>query len=385
MLLPDGLARAWTAEVPGPLEPAGPQNTPVRGVIQHPVAVGVPVTAMLRAIWWSDGFHPNPVTGLPGKVRQRPVPSAGGCYPVQLRVLCGEGCDVPPGMYVFNSGGSGSSSGGQLLRVQGNDASSHDKLELRAPARGAVVVLTVLPQRTMSKYHHRSGPLLIADTAYAAVALLHHAAALEVIAWWDVVAPQRWPGSTTEFALAKVALGTAWTETDKTDVDPAGSRIVGVTKTQLATRRSADMPGSRSRASAASGQANMVLQRLLDYCLPTFHEPVPPSCRFRVLSKELLQSPLLAERCAGQHWVRNLHAMVIFETSATPSPDAMWWSSALAAHILYTALGTETALDFRPVGGWTGSQGGWTTLHGLGVVLREPYDRYQERPANAGQ
>ncbi|WP_458106549.1 hypothetical protein M1D51_11445 [Arthrobacter sp. R3-55] len=384
VFLPEGLARAWTSEMPGPVQPPGPRNAPARGSAQPPGPAGIPVTAMLRAIWWSETFHLNPATGLPGKVRQRAVPSAGGCYPVQLRVLCGAGCDVPPGTYMFHHGHAEGTSDGGLLRLHGQDAVAHLTAGVRAPGRGAVVVLTVLPQRTASKYHHRAGPLLIADTAYAAVALVHHAAALEVPAGWSVLAPQHWPGPIPEFTVAAVTLGAASGGIGNTREDTAGPRIAGVTEAQLATRRSADVSGPRARASCAN-DSNTALQRLLDSSLPTFPEPVPSSCRIRLLTGHLMKSPLLPQRCAGQHWVRNLHALVVFETSITPTHESMWWSAALAAHILYTALGTDTSLDFRPVGGWTGTDNGWTTLHGLGIVLRETDHNTHERPAHAGQ
>lgn len=373
VLLPSGFARAWSHEVPGPVQPPGPQRAPAPGTVEHPRHEGLPVAAMLRAIWWSEEFHPNPATGLPGKVRKRPVPSAGGCYPVQLRVLCGEGCDVPPGTYVFNGTGS-DDSGGELLRLRNHDGGTPRQGGLRTPARGAVVVLTVLPQRTLAKYHHRAGPLLIADTAYAAVALVHHAAARGVNARWEAVAPRRWPGSAPEFALATVSLGGGQQRRHQ--------QIDGVTEAQLAARRSYDFSRLRGRPPAEVGQ---VVEDLLERSLLSFPQPAPAPCRARVLFSESLRDPELADRCAGQHWIGNFDALFVLETPCTPTPAAMWWAAALSAHVLYTALGADLPLEFRPVGGWTGSRGGWTTLHGLGVVLRKPRTTHHERAAHAGQ
>uniref|UniRef100_UPI003F499388 hypothetical protein n=1 Tax=Paenarthrobacter nicotinovorans TaxID=29320 RepID=UPI003F499388 len=286
---------------------------------------------------------------------------------------------------MFGSDHVDSTSEGKLLRVQEEDDGPLHIGELRSPARGALIILTVLPQRTVSKYHHRAGPLLIADTAYAAVALVHHAAALEVTAGWSALAPQRWPGPIPEFTLAQVLLGTAPTGVGNKREDNLAGRIAGVTQAQLATRRSADVSDSRANAGRTAEDADTAVQRLLHESITTFTESRPPSSRIRVLTGDSLLSPLLANRCAGQHWVRKLRALVVFETSITPTHEAIWWSSTLAAHILYTALGTDTALDFRPVGGWTGTDGGWTTLHGLGIVLRDPTDRSKERPVDAGQ
>ena len=377
VLLAPGFARAWSHEVPGPVQPPGPQGSPASGTVESPRHDGLPVAAMLRAIWWSEDFHPNPATGLPGKVRKRPVPSSGGCYPVQLRVLCGDGCDVPPGTYVFNGTGF-NGSGGELLRLRNHDDGTAPQGGLRAPARGAVVVLTVLPQRTLAKYHHRAGPLLIADTAYAAVALVHHAAARGVDARWDAVAPRRWPGSVPEFALATVSLGVSPARCQQ----PRHDRIAGVSEAQLAARRSCGLSRLRARPAADAGR---VVGELLDRSLLSFPQPAPSSCRARVLSAESLRDPELADRCAGQSWVRSLDALLVFEILGTPTPAAMWWTATLAAHILYTALGADLPLEFRPVGGWTGSRCGWTTLHGLGVAIRKPLTTNHERAANAGQ
>lgn len=377
VLLPSGFARAWSHEVPGPQQPPGPQGAPVPGTVEHPRQDGLPVSAMLRAIWWSEDFHPNPATGLPGKVRKRPVPSAGGCYPVQLRILCGEGCDVPPGTYVFNGSGF-SGTGGDLLRLRNHDDGTPPQGGPRAPVRGAVVVLTVLPQRTLAKYYHRAGPLLIADAAYAAVALVHHAAAQGVDARWDVVAPVRWPGSVPEFALATVSLGVS----AERCLQRRHDRIAGVSQVQLAARRSCEFSRLRARPAAGAGR---VAEDLLERSLLSFPQPTPPSCSARILSAEPLRDPELADRCAGQRWIGNLDALVVFETPGTPTPAAMWWAATLAAHILYTALGADLPLEFRPVGGWTGSHSGWTTLHGLGMAIRKPLTANHERAAHAGQ
>lgn len=370
VLLPSGFAHAWSDEVPGPVQPPGPQCVPVSGVVEHPQRYGLPVTDMLRAIWWSEEFHLSAAIGKPGKVRKRAVPSGGGCYPVQLRVLCGEGCDVPPGAYVFNG------DGGELLRLRDPDIVPPAQGGPQSPPRGAIVVLTVLPQRTVAKYHHRAGPLLIADTAYASVALVHHAAARDVDAWWHAVASYRWPGSAPEIALAMVSLAAPQERR-------AHERILGVSEAQLATRRSLDP--SRSRPNVPVAEMGPAVEKLLERALLAFPQARPVSCRARILTADSLRDPLLAERCAGQHWVRNLDALLVFETMGTPTPATMWWASTLAAHILYTALGTDAPFEFRPVGGWTGEGGGWATLHGLGLVRRTALDANHERASHACQ
>lgn len=325
----------------------------------------------MRAVWWSGEFHLNPATGQPGRVRKRPVPSGGGCYPVQLHVLCGGGCDVPKGTYVVSS-----STGGLLRLANDDDGTHHDAgtrhiASVQAPVVGAVVVLTVLPQRTAAKYHHRTGPLLIADAAYAALALVHHAAALSVGANWKILTPRKWSGGPDETALAWVALGTSAPEPG----------VAGVSGAQLATRRSADVFAPRTTSRWAP---QCDIRTVMAEAAPGILPPKPLSCRVRVIHGEALNNPLLAEHCAGQHWIRNLDALLIFETEAPPDPDAMWWSSATAAHLLYTALGTDAGMGFRPVGGWTGSRDGWTVLHGLGMLHQQTH-RTNERAVHAGQ
>ncbi|TVU66232.1 hypothetical protein FQP90_02315 [Paenarthrobacter nitroguajacolicus] len=376
-LAPESFARAWAPEVPGPMQSPGPRHSPAPGAKEErPGSSGIPIAALMRAVWWSGDFHLNPATGQPGKVRKRPVPSAGGCYPVQLHVLCGDGCDVPKGRYVI------SSSTGGLRRLAYDDevhhgagsrqgVGNHRGTSGQPPEVGAVVVLTVLPQRTAAKYHHRTGPLLIADAAYAALALVHHASALSVGASWKILRPGPWPAFPQETALACVALGTSLPATG----------VAGVSTHQLARRRSADVfaPRTTPRTSPALDVRSMVAAAERGIV-----PPKPASCRMRLIDDAGLDDPLLAQHCAGQHWIRNLDALLIFETETLPDPDAMWWASATAAHCLYTALGTDVAIDFRPVGGWTSARGGWAALHGLGMLHQHTHHT-NERAVHAGQ
>lgn len=380
-LTPTGFARAWSSEVPGPLEQPGPRQSPVPGAVEVVPATRtagqgeqwIPLASMLRAVWWTDGFHPRPATGRPGNVRKRGVPSAGGCYPVQLHALCGEGCDVPPGEYVVNT------STGGLLRVNTFDAGWRWGPLAAAPGEGAVVVLTVLPQRTAAKYHHRAGPLLVADTAYAATALVHHAAARCMAAEWEILMPHDVPGFPEETALARISLNGR---------PPAGVPEdigwPGVSQEQLARRRSADAflprPDAGEYGLRDAVDVLGMLKHLPDGPLP----PKPLGCRTRILHGGALQDPDLAGHCAGQHWIGNLDALLLFETISPPQIDAMWWASSTAAHLLYSAVGAGAGIDFRPVGGWTGTMNGWTTLHGLGL-LRRATQTTEERATHAGQ
>lgn len=381
----------------------------------------VPVLAMVRALWWSGQFHADPATGLPGTIRQRAVPSAGACYPVQLHVLCGAGCDVPPGAYAFDADDGSLVRRGDTGTARGGKAGS---------VTGAVVVFTALPQRTAAKYHHRAWPLLLADAAYAVAALAHHAAALEIEAQWLPGAPDqlasalglpgypewqdRWPDTAPELALAAVALGAAGTlptlehlaagagtaPSQCVDRQPRSLTLAahhiedyrpslpgrnlpfqglpGVTASQLARRRSTAV-GRTSNSTLLP--VPKLAGLLLEQALETLPIEQPSSCRVVPLDHALLQDPALADQCAGQQWIRNLNGMVLFQTSTAPDPAGMWWASSLAAHTLFTALAADAPLSFRPIGGWTGTHHGWTTLHGLGFSAVSP----PERTPHAGQ
>ncbi|WP_197987149.1 hypothetical protein [Streptomyces pactum] len=133
------LARARSAEPPGPDFPAGHQVTPWPGT-------PVPVPHALDPL----------LTGALAGSRLRPSPSAGALHPVNAHLLLGPGGTLPPGRYAY-------------------DPVRH-RLVPRGPAcpgapGGAIAVLTVTARRTVSHYGHRAWPLLLLDTGHAAAAL----------------------------------------------------------------------------------------------------------------------------------------------------------------------------------------------------------------------
>ncbi|MEV4916223.1 SagB/ThcOx family dehydrogenase [Streptomyces tirandamycinicus] len=97
--------------------------------------------------------------------RLRPAPSAGALHPVDVQLVVGEGCSLPPGRY-------------------GYDPLRHRVHRLgRQPEdtpRGVRAELTVTAQRTASHYGHRAWPLLLLDTGHCAAALVLAARALGV-------------------------------------------------------------------------------------------------------------------------------------------------------------------------------------------------------------
>lgn len=413
----DPLSRAFSPETPGPPEPPGPRVNQWPGRIQQvlPGEERVPVMSMIRTLFWGLELHPDPATGRPGTIRRRAVPSAGACYPVQVHLACGAGCDVPPGRYAFDA------EQGILLRRSGPPGGT--------VGRGAVVVFTVLPQRTAARYHHRALPLLLSDTAYAVAALAHHAA------WHGVTAAQvrsdprtlaaladlpgygewkeRWPATGPELALAAVSLegflpGVA-TPSDGPGPLPVPERrprllpevadwaaahrpapavlpyqgLPGAGPVALRARRSAaltvDLTAARpdDGGGAAAEAAVSAVRDLLTTARRTLPGRQPAGCRITLLSRTdgagqaALQDPGLAERAAGQRWLSTLDGLVLFETDGVPDAHDVWWAASLAAHVLYSLLadcpeGASPRLAFRPVSGWTGGVPDRPTLHGLG-------------------
>ncbi|WP_455359084.1 hypothetical protein [Streptomyces sp. SYSU K21746] len=184
------LARARSAEEPGPGPSAGPPVTrwpgPVQPLPAAPEATGVDLGTVLR----------RSLAARDRGGRLRAVPSAGALHPVNAHVLAGPGCSVPPGRYAY-------------------DPLAH-RLRRRGPApagapAGALVVLTVTARRTESHYAHRAWPLLLLDTGHALAALAlagAHALCLDADASLLAAAAalpadaHDWPDTTPEHPLA---------------------------------------------------------------------------------------------------------------------------------------------------------------------------------------
>ncbi|MFP1624975.1 nitroreductase [Streptomyces sp. 5K101] len=134
------LARARSAEEPGPDTPAGPARPALPG---EPLPVPPELDRLLRPALAGD--------------RLRPTPSAGALHPVDTYLVIGSGCSVRPGRYVYDPAGH---------RIRRRSPLGRG----RVPA-GAVAVLAVAARRTVSHYGHRAWPLVVLDTGHAAAAL----------------------------------------------------------------------------------------------------------------------------------------------------------------------------------------------------------------------
>ncbi|MFC7307183.1 SagB/ThcOx family dehydrogenase [Streptomyces monticola] len=155
MDLVSALARARSAEPPGPDTPAGPA-TPAWPGLPRPVPQAgrgeLDLEMLLRlSLAASDGGG-----------RLRPAPSAGGLHPVDAQLVVGSNCPLPSGCYGYDP-----------LRHR-----VHRLGPAPEAAPGVRVELSVTAQRTLSHYGHRAWPLLLLDTGHAAAALWLAARAL---------------------------------------------------------------------------------------------------------------------------------------------------------------------------------------------------------------
>ncbi|WP_058234297.1 nitroreductase family protein [Devriesea agamarum] len=114
------------------------------------------INSLLTGLWGSRGYHCG-ADGRPTRIRQRPIPSAGGTYAVQTHLAIGYpgAYGLEPGRYVLDHE--------RDLLLRRRDSS-------RPLPTGAWLIFSVQPGRSFGRYQHRSWPLWIADTAYALVA-----------------------------------------------------------------------------------------------------------------------------------------------------------------------------------------------------------------------
>ncbi|MDJ0338728.1 hypothetical protein [Cryobacterium sp. PH31-O1] len=400
-LLLDFADHAWSRLTPGPPTPPGPAVNAWVGSALPTTGIG----ALLEEVWWSEFFHPSPETGQPTGIRQRPTPSAGGCYPVQTHVLFGRDGEQggARGFYDHDTN--------RLLNV-GDCTLSH----------GTVIILTVLPQRTVAKYHHRAWPGLIADAAYALTAMAAVAARTglaatrlhrlgpESLAALAGLPPadathQDWPGTwcgrAPELAVTALHLGNgplpalenvtsrvrAPDESRQPGVPPdvtslaraltvsaasaprpastgtahfatsAALRVPAISAAGLARRRSIpfiDMVAASAAGPPTPGWLAVLLRITSDI---SEHER-PAGCRVRVVTAgdhELLTEAV--DRSSAQEWLRHSDVLVLFTASRRSSSadlvNSLWWASLTAANLLFRAAGGSLRARTRPVAGWT--------------------------------
>ncbi|MDA2811907.1 hypothetical protein O4J56_14785 [Nocardiopsis sp. RSe5-2] len=348
--LPPGLAHAFAADPPGEARPPGPRVNPWGAAGAVPVAVPGRLGDLLGGLWSGEGFH-RLEDGTPTNVRRRPVPSAGGAYPVQTHVVVGAsgargdgGGSLEPGRYVYDHDRD------TLLRRADVDSYTDTDTDTGAGADGAVgpgagthVVLTVQPGRSYGRYRHRAWPLWIADTAYALAAVefltrassvrLGPGAPLRGLLGVPRAAEHEWwtrRGLAPEIPLASIELPDTWS------VD-AGRREA------LAARRS---PAIGEFAAAARARL----------CVVGSAARVP-------------ETRGAVEACE-QAWVLGAHRLetwsVPVDASTAAVAEVLWRAHREAAHLCYSSALTGE-WRCRPVSGFRAVQGRWT-VHAVAML-----------------
>ncbi|WP_026120471.1 nitroreductase family protein [Nocardiopsis potens] len=331
--LPAALARALTAEPPGPALPPGPRANRWRALGAARTAAPDRERDLLTGLWSGDGYHRLP-DGTATGVRRRPVPSAGGAYPVRTHLVAGPGGALEQGRYVYDH------EQGALLRRDGaaERAAGWDTGAAGPPEAGTYLVLTVQPGRSFGRYRHRAWPLWIADTAYALTAAEFLAGADPARTRLGPGAPLRrllgvpraaehgrWlrHGLAPEIPLAAVELPAAWAPDPERRAALAARRSPPIGEFTAAARTRPPAPGA-AHAAAASGQA----------------------------------------------WVlgaRRLEAWTVAADAPPAAVAAELWRAHRAAAALCYAGALSRRWRCRPVSGFTAARGRWT-LHALAML-----------------
>lgn len=322
--LPHPLDAAFSGALPGAALPPGPRTNAWHAVVE-PQDPG-PLGRLLDALWHPGDLHRLP-DGTPTSIRRRPVPSAGGCYPVQTHVVSADGIRD-----VFDH---------ESMLLRRRDAARDVAAgwpSSRRTLTGTHLVFTVLPGRTFGRYHHRAWPLWIADVAYAVAAvrfllpgrigaeIFGPSAGLRALLGVPPAADaQAWlrRGLVPEIPLAAVELGTA-------------SEVVPERRRALQARRS---PAPSAYLRRADG--------------------TPPPASVEAVAQ-----------ASGQEWVRGASTVASWSIPRTASPTqigaALWRTHLAAARLCYTATLSE-AMRIRPVSGFSPDRDRWI-LHAVAAI-----------------
>lgn len=297
--------------------------------------------ALLAALWRLGGHHRLP-DGTLTTTRQRPVPSAGGTYPVQSHLVVGrngfEG--VEPGRYVY-----GPSHSSLLQRDDALHRRAPDWPDSPLPETASFLVFTVQPGRSFGRYRHRAWPLWIADTAYAQMAV--------------------------NFVLAE-------SPTSSTGPGPQLRELLGVpraaeTHTWLARGLVPEIPlvalelpdawqVHQQRADALAGRRS------------------PPTEEFLLRENHNPQARLIAE-LAEQPWIQGADRVETWSVPTTTTAkgivDALWRAHREAAQLSYNA---ELSQHWRcrPVSGIPAKNGQWM-MHAVAMISQQ-HDHRRENP-----
>ncbi|MFH8371570.1 hypothetical protein [Streptomyces sp. NPDC018031] len=351
------LARARSADPPGPDFPAGPQVTPWPGT---PVPVPHALDRLLTL-------------ALAGS-RLRPHASAGALHPVNTHLLLGPGGGPPPGRYAYDPVRHTLIPRGTV----GPDA-----------PRGAVAVLTVTARRTAAHYGHRAWPLLLLDAGHAAAALaLAGAPAWCPDAGGPLLAaaaglPPDWHGADPEHPLTAVRLTPGppdalerWSAYAPAGPPPATRHpvppdlhrtwqvLTALTASGRPTWRPSRAPALpravlRSRRSAGPPFPGIPDAATLAEVAAAARTAHPPSWSVVTRRPTAGERPpplaALATRAARQGWLTGVGALLLAHGCPDDAPCARIRQDHLLAGYgagLAQAVATALGLAARPVGSW---------------------------------
>ncbi|MEU8203677.1 hypothetical protein [Streptosporangium sp. NPDC049046] len=377
-LVAEAIAEARSTRPVGPHTPAGPTRGRWTGEPTD-AGAGVGDIHLGRLLMYSLAAGPAGLRAEPLKpggdhdgvtaARLRPVASAGGLHPVNVHLLVGKGCSLPPGRYAY-------------------DPLKH-RARRRGPApaapHGIVFVLTVTVQRTVSYYGHRAWPLLLLDTGHAVAALAMaalahgHRARLTLNADMTLLAaaaglpaPDRWHAAwvdtTPEHPLAAVHIAVRASDGESGHAAPCPL-------TAWAAEPPGTPPAAGPAPSPAGHRAGAVLAALCRTTSPTTwraaERPFPcenPSLRQAIADRRSAPPPLTGQPDSGAL------AAVLSTAGRARAYDLSWCAAVGTPPGLVTANASEPGAlrpiasgEARPtLAGWAAGQG-W--LAHAGAVL----------------
>ncbi|GAB3755196.1 hypothetical protein GCM10027591_04200 [Zhihengliuella somnathii] len=301
------------------------------------------------------------------------------------------------------------------------------------PFVGAAVLLTAAPRRTQARYWHRSPPLLIADGAFAAVALAQAAQGLGLRAHWRRSGPVAdeqqlarmfwlpvphtwetyWPGTVREVPLARIDLTPSSVRLPEVDVSASGvAEAPESLDSSAAGAPSGTAPQPQESVNVPADLPPLLHPKAPDLLLSdprfvghglSFDElaarrsaepsassvpgvpPPPPTALcwgspprgadVVVLDAHAAAAAGLGERCSGQHWVEQCPWTVVYtaDSPATAGEAAVhWWAGLSAAQLTYRQHAPwrfDPPAQTAAASTPTRAVAGWTHPAGRGPVL----------------
>ncbi len=324
--IPELLRSAFSGAHPGPPVPPGPRGNPWWNAGAEPAEVPPGIRALADALLRAGEPH-RTASGEPTSIPRRPIPSAGGAYPVQLHLVRSDG-----GRFAYDP-----DSARWWRRCPAQERAAGWPAGVRP--RGSRLVLVVQPGRSFGRYRHRAWPLWIADTAYALQATRFVLGGSRRIRLGPA------PDLRSLLAFPAACDAEAWLRLGLAPLLP------------LATMEIADDP------TVLDAQRNLLRERRSpdhsEYLARDDGRPPSPG----------------AERVAlasGQRWVRGASAVRVWSVPADPPAGLLlrelWRAHLEAAELLTSAL-RSGAYGVRPVSGFSPEPGTWI-LHASALLAR---------------